>query len=185
MWAVEDVARASKAVTCQVGCRKPGACGVRSVQLLRICCIAQEFPEPRRLGAGRAEGVSHLFGSQLQQMADRRGRRKRACSARCMKDAVVRAPKEFSDADADFITRNAGRQQVSPACPERLRDRKRCGENDSRRVENSSVVYVILLGGVGRSGVHDRGYERAGAAPMYEDFARPVHRPHRFCEACD
>ena len=40
-------------------------------------------------------------------MADGRRSRKRACRARRMKDAVVRAPKKFSDADADFVAGDA------------------------------------------------------------------------------
>src|SRR5882762_2643242 len=93
--------RASKPFLREV-CRKQTICrGFGGVQLLRVGCIAQKFPQTRRLCARRTKGVKHLLRGQIQQAADRCRRGKSARGSRGMKNLVVRAAPKFTDADSD------------------------------------------------------------------------------------
>src|SRR6266542_6658588 len=123
------------------------------MQLLRVRGVAQEFPQSRRLRAGRPERIEHLLRGQREQPADgvRRGDRSR--SSRRVEDLVVRSAQEFADTDADVITSNGCGDQLASGALERLRDRERRRKHDRARMKYRAVVYVVLLGEMRRGGV--------------------------------
>jgi hypothetical protein len=183
--ALEDAARTGKTVLSQVGrcqaVRGRGGC----VQLLRVRSIAQEFPQARRLRAGRAEGMQHLVGCELEQVPRRSGSRQRAGRARRMKDAVVRAAEKFADADAHLVAGHGRRQQVAPAGADRLGNCQCCRKHDRTGMEDRAVVHVILFRDVRGSRVdHCREQRRSGAA-RDQHLAGPAARPHGLRVAVD
>ena len=158
---------------------------MRRVQLLAVGACAQKLPQPRRLRAGRAEGVLHLRRREVQQTPHGGGGGQRAGRGRGVEHLVVAAAQEFAHANADLVAGHAGRHQLGTAGANALRHRQRRRKDHGRRVEHRAVVHVVLLGHMGRGGIGQRRHHGRAAGAVAYDFTRPLCGPLRQRKARD
>jgi len=115
------------------------------VQLLGVGRIAEELPQPGRLGAGAAEQVDELCLVEAQQLAYAHSSGQGADSGRGVENAIVRTAEELTDADARLIAGDAGQQQFLARLAEVLGRCQHGGEHHGGRVQHRTVVQVVLL----------------------------------------
>ena len=153
---------------------------MRGVQLLGVGGVAQEFPQPGRLRAGRAEGVQHL--RRRSGAAGGPPRRRRPACRRC----------RWCGRPCSASGRGIRRRGCRPRSPRRwppagraplsahgLRHRQRRREHHRGGVEHRAVVHVVLLGEVRGRGVDHGRQQRAGAAAVDQHLADgPSRRAH-------
>jgi hypothetical protein len=170
--AFQNLRRAGEAILRQIGRHQPCRCRVGRVQLLGICRCAQKLPQPRRLGARRAEGVLHLLRVQAQQMAHGGGRRQRARGAGGVEHLVVRPPQKFPDPDANLIAGDCRRQKLFATGAECLGHSQSWWKHHRGRVKHRTVVHIVLLGHMRCGGVGHGGEVGAALGPMDQYFGR-------------
>src|SRR5580698_9930197 len=102
-----------------------------------------------------------------------------------MKNPVVRSTEEFADSDTHFITCDGRGNELFAASAECLSGGPCCRENDGCRVQDRTIVEVILFSEVRCSGVDHGREERASGSPGDQHFAGTGLRAKLQCEFLD
>src|SRR5690606_38137623 len=95
-----------------------------------------------------------------------------------VKDAVVRATEEFANANARLVAGDRCDEQVATGFAKILRGSQRSREHHGSRVQNRTVVQIILLHQMGAGSVYQRSEIGRTAAAADQDARRTRSRSH-------
>src|SRR5260221_13847313 len=99
--------------------------------------------------------------------------------SRGVKYPVMRAAEKCADPNTRLIAHDCSDHHIAPRCPCMLRCREDGGEHDGCRMEDRSIVDIILLHHMRGGPVYQGSEQRRGAPARGQDFARAIAWTHR------
>jgi hypothetical protein len=149
------------------------------VQKLRLRAVFPAREDARRLAAGNAHGVAHLFEIQPKQLA-RGVRGAESADHACWMEAdfVELLRRDEPDAAGELVAACDGRDDLTAARFDHFADCKCSGNHRAADMDDGFIVRVVVLKPLRHRAVGERCLHRRHALAAAED-ARVVAAAHR------